>query len=83
MTFIFDYGKYSYKYENNYIYKLYGLDDPKEIMPVPKWLTETVEGEDRTLALCSLRTLLHGYSCGVAAGKKIKVREFKTLFNID
>ena len=83
MTFDFTYGKYLYRYNNGTIYKFCDVDDFKEIMPVPKWLTETVEGEERELALRILRTLLHGYTYGVGEGKKSKIREFKAMFNID
>jgi hypothetical protein len=83
MQFDFTYGKYLYRYEDGTIFKIYDADDFKEIMPVPKWLIETVEGLDRDAALLSLRTLLHGHTYGVGAGKKAKIREFKTLFNID
>lgn len=83
MTFDFTYGKHSYRYaEDNYIYKIHTLHDIKKVMPVPVWLIEVVEGEDRDLAVHYLRTLLHGYTYGTAAGKKALANEFKTLFHI-
>ena len=84
MTFDFMYGKYLYRYNNTYIYKIQdSIDSLKEIMRVPKWLVDIVEGEDRDAAIFYLRTLLHGYTYGVTEGKKSKIREFKTMFNID
>ena len=84
MTFDFMYGKYLHRYDDTYIYKIQdSLDDLREIIRVPRWLIETVEGEDRAAAIVTLRTLLHGYTAGVASGKKAKIKEFKAMFNID
>ena len=84
MTFDFTYGKYLHRYDNTYIYKMQdSIDDLREIMRVPKWLVEVVEGEDREAAVFSLCTLLHGYVAGMASGKKAKIREFKNMFDIN
>ena len=84
MTFDFMYGKYLHRYDNTYIYKMQdSIDDLREIMRVPKWLVDVVEGEDREAAIFALRILLHGYTFGVASGKKAKIKEFKNMFDID
>ena len=83
MTFDFIYGKNSYTYADGYIYKRYDVESSKELLRVPNKIIEQVEGPDRALAEILLYTLLHGYTYGVTVGKKAKIREFKSMFNIE
>ncbi len=83
MTFDFRYGKNTYTYADEYIYKRYDAESSKEMMRVPKVLIEHVESSDREHAELVLYALLHGYTYGVSVGKKAKIKEFKSMFNID
>lgn len=82
MTFEFMYGKTPYTYIDGHVFKKLDTESSVELCPVPIWCKELLEWlpeEQFKAVLCSI---VLGYNAGVANGKKAKIKEFKSMFNI-
>jgi hypothetical protein len=88
MTFKFTYAKhtYEYDYDTGYLAKVGGEDSfpyHTECCQVPAKLREQLDSFTEEQLDAIMSAVVQGYLRGVTYGKKVKIKEFKNMFDID